>query len=202
MESAPEGADDEDVSALTALAGWADDQLKEVGELYTHEEDTDTSPLADAASVRLWADQQFDAFVDALASEQSMEVCEEHRGKLAEAWRKSAADVARVYCMRSAFTAGSQFLHGFQFKDPAAEMCREIDNASSDIYEEWTFALGWKLARCIMNACTEDDKSEVEDEPVEESSEEEDGEEDGEEGEEESSSDSGESSSSEEQQVA
>ena len=89
-------------------------------------------------------------------------------------------------------------MHGFQFKDPAAEMCREIDNASSDIYEEWTFALGWKLARCIMNACTEDDKSEVEDEPVEESSEEE----DGEEGEEESSSDSGESSSSEEQQVA
>lgn len=186
-EVAPEGADKEDTGALAALAAWCDDHLREIGEMYTQDDGVDDSPLADVATARKWVDDQFDLFVDALGVQQSMELSEAHRGVLADVWRKVAADTTRVYCMRNSFAAGSRFIHGFHLGGSAVEMCREIDHASSDIYEEWTFALGWKLARSVMEVCTEEEKSEAEDEPVEESSSDDGAEEDESESEDESS---------------
>lgn len=201
--AAPASADisPKDTPEMSALAGWCDDQLREIGEMYTHEEDVNVSPLADVTAVREWADNQFSWFVDALASERSMELSEARRGILAEAWRKTAADTVRVYCMRNSFMSGSHFIHGFHYNAPTVGMCREIENASSDIYEEWVFTLGWKLAHAITDACAEVEESEAEDEPVEESSEDEGEDEDSseEEGsEEEESGESGEERSEEE----
>lgn len=194
----PAGADADDPQAMSALAGWCDDQLREIGEMYTHEEDVDDSPLVRVGAVRTWCDEQFDPFVEALESQQSMQLSEARRGALAEAWRKTAADAIRVYCMRNSFMTGSRFIHDFHFNAPAVERCREIEAANTDVYEEWIFTLGWNLARAILEQCTEADESEPEDEPVEESSEDE-GED--EEGEEEDEEDEEESSEEDEQET-
>lgn len=193
---AAEASAQEDADAMSALAGWCDDQLREVGELFPQDKESSGNlQLPDVASVREWVDCQFASFVDALESERSMILSEEHRGLLAEGWRKTATDTVRVYCMRNARHVCSPCIDGFHFNSVAAESCHELDNKASELYEEWIFTLGWKLAHSVTHACTENDESEASDEPVEESEEDEGEEEESSEGE---SGEEG-SSSSEEQ---
>lgn len=188
-----EGGADEGARALTALAGWCDDQLRDVGHLYMRERDGDAAFMTCKPTMHAWADDQFDCFVDALESERCVKLTEGRRGALAAAWRKGALDAARVHYMRHSFLPDSPFLKDFHFQLVAADAARDIESASGDLFDEWIFTLGWKLARAITDMCVEVDESEPEDEPVEESSEEEgEGESsEGEEGEEGGSSSSG-----------
>ena len=168
-----EGDAEEDAHALTALAGWCDDQLRDVSHLYMRERDGGAASMTCSATMHAWADDQFGGFIDALESERSVQLSEGHRGALAAAWRRGALDAARVHCMRQSFLPDSPFLKDFHFQLVAADAARDIESAAGDLFDEWIFTLGWKLARAITDMCVEVDESEAEDEPVEESSEEE-----------------------------
>ena len=152
-----EGDAEEDAHALTALAGWCDDQLRDVSHLYMRERDGGAASMTCSATMHAWADDQFGGFIDALESERSVQLSEGHRGALAAAWRRGALDAARVHCMRHSFLPDSPFLKDFHFQLVAADAARDIESAAGDLFDEWIFTLGWKLARAITDMCVEVD---------------------------------------------
>lgn len=184
---AADASDTNDRDALLSdLAAWCDQELREAAEQHTG--DIVSLQCENSELIRV-TNASFEDFLEAMNQDQRVTVEEHKKGCVAEAWRQAIADATRLNALTSLFTESS-FASRFHSTIPARDALKGIMESSTDLVDEWYFALGYELAGCILSAGgkQQDSEDDSEDEPV-------DDDDSDDEGDEEDDSDSGSDSS-------
>ena len=157
--------------AISDLASWCDDTLKEVAEKFTHDPDVTasvTSPLHEFAE---FMDGEFDEFLETLATYHNLSIGESNKGVVAKTWRECATDCTRMFLLRDQLEYGSSIMTQFVHSERAENARADISSLTDETFDRFNFDMGWKLAEMILGVAIEPDWSGSDDdnEPVEES---------------------------------
>lgn len=155
---------------LCVLANWCDDQLREIADACSGDEQTEASLWAPTTGIAEYVDNAFDEFLEELEQQQSITVSELNKGGVAKAWRECGTDATRVLLLRCILDTDSDVMSRFCVQHASRDASRELAQENEEAFDKWNFDLAWQLAEVISSLGAEvSSEEDNDDEPVDDS---------------------------------